>query len=79
MNLCRRGTGVLFLQMNDAVVTHLSTSVDQAPLRIKDRRLLFTRVQARDGQQYLNIRGEASGCRGQHHALAVQITGDPTQ
>ena len=48
LDLSRRTTGMLFLQMDDAVVTDLSATVDQAPLRVEDRRLFCTRIQARD-------------------------------
>ena len=59
LNLSRRAAGVLFLQVNDAVIANLATTVDQTPLRIEDRRLRLPRIQARDGQQHLDIRREA--------------------
>ncbi|MCY1172886.1 hypothetical protein D9M73_130300 [compost metagenome] len=79
LDLSRRGTGMPLLQMDDAVVADLPATVDQAPLRVEDRRLFFTRIQARDGQQHLNVRGEAQCRRGQHNALAVQATRDLAQ
>jgi hypothetical protein len=62
------------LQVNDAVIAHLATTVDQTPLRIEDRRLFLTGIQSRDGQQHLHIRREAQRRRCQHHTLAVQMT-----
>ena len=79
LNLRRCTTRVLFLQMNDAVIANLPATVDQTPLSIEDRRLRLARVQARDGQQYLNIRCEAHARRRQHHTLTVQMTRYLTQ
>jgi hypothetical protein len=59
--------------VNDAVIAHLATTVDQTPLRIEDRRLLLTGIQSGDGQQHLHIRGKPVW-RCQHHTLAVQMT-----
>ncbi len=69
----RRGTaGMRLFKVNDAVIANLTTTVQQTPLRIEDRRLVRTRVQASDRQQHLHIRTEAGAGRSQDHALAVQ-------
>ena len=63
---------MVLLEVNDAVVTHTATTIEQAPLRIENRRLVLARVQASDRQQHLHVRGEAGAGRGQHYALAVE-------
>jgi len=52
---------MLFLQMHDAAITHLAAAVDQAPLRIEDRRLRGAGVESGNGQQHLHIRGKPAG------------------
>ena len=75
LHLRRFAALMLLLEVNDAVVTHMATTVEQAPLGVQNRRLVLARVQAGNRQQHLHVRAETSGRRGQHHALAIQPPG----
>ncbi|MNT15318.1 hypothetical protein D3C72_1503660 [compost metagenome] len=78
LNLCRRATLVLLLQVNDAVVPDLATAIKQTPLGIQNRRLVSAGVQTGNRQKDLHIRREAGISRCQHYALAVQAPGQLT-
>ncbi|MNC48287.1 hypothetical protein D3C75_973910 [compost metagenome] len=69
---------MLLFEVNDAVVTDLTTAIEQSPLGIKDRWLVGTGVQAGDRQQHLYVRGKTgiAGC--QDHTLTVQTPGQLT-
>ncbi|MDP4345215.1 hypothetical protein, partial [Escherichia coli] len=54
LDLGRGGAGVFFLQVHDAVIAHLATAVDLAPLRIEDRWLRRAGVEPGNGQQDLH-------------------------
>lgn len=72
LHLRRLAARVRLLKVNDAVVTHMATAVQKAPLGIQNGRLVLARVRASDRQQHLYIRVETGSRRGQHHALAVR-------
>ena len=65
--------------MHHAVVTYLAATINQAPLGIQDRRLIFAGIQPRDRQQDLHVRTEARRGWRQHNALAVQAPGQLTK
>ncbi|MNJ60770.1 hypothetical protein D3C77_565280 [compost metagenome] len=71
LNLGGGAALVLLLQVHDAVVANLATTIEQTPLGVEDRWLICAGVQASDRQQDLHIRCETSIARCQHHALAI--------
>ena len=71
-DLIRSTAFVRLLQVDHAVVTHLSATVNQPPLGIQNGRLRLARVKPGNRQQDLHVWRKPRSGRGQHDSLTVQ-------